>query len=505
MEQAIEQLNRAAGLVVPEIILVATVCVNFLAGPFLVSERGEAPAGLRHRWGGLALLGLIVAAGVWLGQRPIAADLTALGPFRSDDLTWLIRGMSLAGGLVLLLMSWNLVDDQRAAEHHACLLLIIAGVNLIAAANDLTVLFLALEVVSIPTYVMLYLSKHDETGNEATIKYFLLSVFSSALLLYGFSFLYGVTGTTNMTAIATALRAGGTQTMPAVLLVAVVGILAGLAFRVTAVPFHFYAPDVFQGTSSSTAGLLAYVPKLAGFVALVRLLLPVIPAEAADVQWTLATAATPILWFLAAASMFVGNVVALQQTDIRRLMAWSSVAHAGYMLIGVTAAPYSGTAVAGTRAMLFYLAAYGAMTVGVFAILAALGRGTRRIEANEDLSGLSQSHPAAALLMTIFLLSLTGLPPTAGFLGKLNLFLAAWSAGTLATQSLAVLLAINAAIGAWYYLRLIGVMYLQPPREPVRQPLDISASLGVGLCGLGTIGLFVVPDWIWQAIQRVMI
>ena len=501
-----EHVLHAASYIVPEIILIATVCIHFLAGPFLVSDRGEAPAGLRHRWGALALLGLLTAMLAWAAYTPEAAVEVWMGAFRVDTLTWYIRGLMLAGGVVLLLTSWNQIDDSRAAEHHACLLAIVAGVNLIAAANDLIVLFLALELVSIPTYLYLYLPRRDAPAQEAVIKYFLLSVFSSALLLYGFSFLFGVTGTTNLTAMHAAFAAGGGTAMPAVLMIALVAVIAGLAFRITAVPFHFYAPDVFQGAPTTGAALLAFVPKVAGFVALVRLLTtPALEATTAPL-WTLATQAMPVLWTLAVITMLAGNVLALIQTDIRRLLAYSSVAHAGYMLVGLTVGDRAGAAVGGIEALLFYLAVYGAMTVGVFAVLVALSRGDRRVESVDDLAGLSQRHPVAALAMAVFLFSLTGLPPTAGFLGKLNLFLAAWSAGTEAGVWLAIVLAVSAAIGAWYYLRIIGVMYLRPSihEEPAAgRAIEGPAYVGVVLCALATVGLFAAPGWLWQIVEKV--
>lgn len=498
MNDAVERIAGAWEYVLPEVVLVATACVHFFAGPFLVSERGEAPAGLRHRWGGLALAGLLAAAGFWLNTRPIA-DAAPLGPFRLDDLAWFVRGLALAGGALLLLTAWNRVDDDRAAEHHACLLLITAGVSLVGAANDLVTLFLALELVSIPTYVLLYLGRRDVAAQEAVVKYFLLSVFSSALVLFGFAYLYGVTGTTNLTALYAAFESA--RTLPTVLLISAAAVIAGLGFRVTAVPFHFYAPDVFQGTSTGGAAMLSFVPKVAGFVALLRVLVGP-PSDAA--LWSLGERAEPIFWGLAVLSMTVGNVLAFLQTDVRRLMAYSSIAHAGYMLAGLAVAPRVGATVAGIPALLFYLAAYGAMTIGVFAILAAIRSGAPegRSETSDDLAGLNTTHPVAAMLMTVFLFSLTGLPPTAGFLGKLNLFLAAWSAGTPGAQWLAMLMAVNAVISAWYYLRLIGVMYLQPAKAAAR-PLESPAFVGGILCAAATIALFVAPDWLWQTVVRI--
>jgi NADH-quinone oxidoreductase subunit N len=332
------------------------------------------------------------------------------------------------------------------------------------------------------------------------------------MVLFGFSYLYGVTGTTNLTSLHAALVGGSGEPMPAVLRVAVVAVVAGLAFRVTAVPFHFYAPDVFQGTAATGAALLAVVPKIAGLAALLRLLflppgsdgwfdLPTSPS------WTLASEAMPVLWLLAVASILVGNFVALLQTDVRRLLAWSSIAHAGYMLVGLTVGAGGGRG--GLEAMLFYLAAYVAMTVGAFAVLVAAGR-QRTIATIDDLGGLSRTRPAAALAMTVFLLSLIGLPPTAGFLGKLNLLLAAWAAETSAASAfdlwwLAVVLAAGAAIGAWYYLRLIGTMYLGQPRDESHEPTgltDAPALIGVACCALVTVGLFVLPGLLWPLVER---
>jgi NADH-quinone oxidoreductase subunit N len=493
---AIEQLNNALALILPDAVLLATMCLMFFAAPFLVSDRGEAPAGLRDRWGWLSVIGLMVAGYLWWISTP---QPVTTGPFRLDDLAWYVRGLSLGLGLVLVLMTWNQADDARSAETQACLLAIIAGVNLVAAANDLVGLFVALELISIPTYLFLLLPRRDAPAQEATIKYFLLSVLSSAFLLFGLSYLYGATGTTNLEAIYAALAKGSAHDMPMVLGIAVVMMVAGLGFRLTAVPFHFYAPDVFQGAPNSAAAMLSVLPKIAGFVALYRVLAWPLAVEG----WSLGAFAEPLLWWIAVLTMFVGNLLALLQTDVRRLLAFSSVSHAGYMLIGFVVGGKTNAAVNGFEAVLFYLAVYGAMTLGVFAVLAALGRPDRRVSTLADLQGLSRVRPGLAILLTVFLFSLTGLPPTAGFLGKLNLFLAAWGTGTESGRWLAIWLGVNAAIGAWYYLRVIREMYLSDPVTPVENQPAVPALVAVGICTLATLGLFFVPGWLWVAIQRV--
>ncbi len=508
-----EHLTTAVSLILPEVVLLAAACVNLAVGPFLIGEGTPAPNGLRHRWGIWSLLALAIAGWSWLAPVPVS-EASELAPFQSDALVWFVRLLTLATGAIFVLTNWNSTSDHDAAESHACLLLILAGADLIALANDLVVLFLALELVSIPTYLFLYVSRRDASGQEATLKYFLLSVFSSALVLYGFSFLYGVAGSTNLTAIRQAFEAGQSQPMPAMLLVSVVAIVVGLAFRVTAVPFHFYAPDVFQGTSNSAAALLSFVPKVAGFVALVRVLSP--PSLEAALPnggaWSLASRSGDVLSWLAIATMFVGNVLALLQKNVRRLLAYSSIAHAGYMLVGLTVAmpPISnGTSAAqppvigGLPSLLFYLAVYGVTTLGVFALVASLSRPERPLEQTDDLAGLSQTHPAGAFCLTVLLFGLTGLPPTAGFLGKLNLFLASWNHGSDLGRRLAVCLAINAAIAAWYYLRLVGAIYLQPSRDETRRSAGIPAFIGVSLCAFASLALFFAPDWLWQALQQV--
>src|SRR5262245_41375680 len=258
LSMPIEQIQHAAALVVPEAILLGTMCVMFLAGPFLVSDAGTAAPGVRHRWGALSL-GALAAA--WFAWRQLAPQSDIVGRFRADELVWYVRGLTLVVGATLVLLIWNQIDDGHAAEAHACLLAILSGVNLTAAANDLVTLFLALELVSIPTYVLLYLPRRDTAMREATLKYFLLSVFSSALLLYGMAWLFGVAGTTSLAGIAQQALAAKVSLDDGPVQMAVALMVAGLAFRITAVPFHFYAPDVFQGVTSSAAAMLSVVPK----------------------------------------------------------------------------------------------------------------------------------------------------------------------------------------------------------------------------------------------------
>jgi NADH-quinone oxidoreductase subunit N len=496
----------------PEIVLGVCACVVFLGG---VCCRPN-----RHWWAGFSLVGILVAGAalaLTAGERYASPEVSRAavfaGPIVNDSLALLIKLVALAGGAILVLFSWNELPDRQAADYFACLLLITAGVCLTGAANDLVVLFLALELISIPTYVMLYLPRHDTAAQEAAVKYFLLSVFSSALLLFGFSYLYGVAGTTNLPTLFDTVHRAGTGDLPAVAQVAVVLVVAGLGFRITAVPFHFYAPDVYQGTATVNAAVLAFVPKVAGFVALLRLLGFVLPAEVQRANYLgsgLSAQVPLLLWFLAAISMFLGNLLALLQDNLKRLLAYSSVAHAGYMLIALAVAPYlrdaQGTSGKdGIEALLFYLVAYGAMTIGAFGVIVYLDSPQRPVETVDDLGGLARSHPGVALMMVLFLFSLIGIPLTAGFTGKFFVFSGAMMVPTTdqsaayATlfRTLALLGVVNAALGAWYYLRIVSVMYLRNPVKPPERRGAWPTLVGLWVCALLTLGLSAGPAATW--------
>jgi NADH-quinone oxidoreductase subunit N len=499
MNIAIEQLKNGVYFLVPELVLVATVCVMFVTGPFLVSETGEAAAGLRRRWGALALAAISVAAFFWWNgaeSQPAGA-----GPFRADALTWYVRGLTLALGAVISIILIDQVDEGHSAESQACLLAIMVGANLTAIANDLVVMFLALELVSIPTYVFLYLPRRGEANQEATIKYMLLSIFSSAIVLYGMCMLYGAAGSTNLEGIAQSINADASESSATLIQLSVALLIAGLSFRLGAVPFHFYAPDVFQGVTSSSAAMLSYVPKVVGFVALLRLL-PLAGAlggaEVVD-----GPSARVLLAALAIATMTIGNILALRQENLYRLMAYSSVAHAGYMLIGLVVESRQDD-VSGVGALLFYLATYGLITIGIFALFAGVSHEKSPIRMVKDLAGLSRIHPAVALSLAVCLFSLTGLPPTVGMLGKLNLFLASWGDGTNLGRWLAIILAGNAAISAWYYLRLIGVMFFDAaPAGERSSRLTLAPAIAGGLCAAASIVLFIAPQELWEAAVQI--
>lgn len=485
-------------LVLPEVVLIATVCLMFLSAPFLVGETGATTPGIRHRWGVLSLFAIGVAAWFWMNTLLVPVND---GPFRLDGLVYFIRGTTLAFGAIISLMLWSQVEDSKAAECQALLLAILAGINFTVAANDLVVLFLGLELVSIPTYVLLALPRRERESQEATIKYFMLSIFSSAIVLYGFALLYGATGTTHFSGIAAAIGGGQAGEISKLLPVSMALIVAGLSFRVTAVPFHFYAPDVFQGSPAFAAGMLSLLPKIVGFAALIRLLSLSVGGASFDGHLDLlGSLVKPLLAMLSVLTMLVGNLMALRQTNIHRMMAYSSVAHAGYMLVGLTIGE-SGTIASGIAALLFYLVNYGIMTLGVFAVLCAISSADRPVRTLNDLGGLSRQHPAAALMLAVMLFSLAGLPPSGGFLGKMNLFLAAWSEGSSLGRYLAYIMAFNAAVSAFYYLRMIAAVYLKPGTGPTTMHMPIPATFAAVLCTVATLAVFLAPQRIWDAAQ----
>ena len=414
--------------------------------------------------------------------------------------------LTLLTGLALILMSAKSCGDAGAPEYFASLLLVVAGGMFVTTANDLVLLFLGLELISVPTYVLLYLPRHDAASQESAAKYFFLSIFSSALFLYGLSFIYGAVGSTNLHAVEEFFNQGPeraflTGTIP----VALVLTVAGLSFKVAAVPFHFYAPDVYQGTTNTLAALLAWAPKAAGIIAMLRIVTFAMSNSGAELSYV-GTQSAWLIWLIAAATMTTGNIMGLLQDNLRRLFAYSSIAHAGYMLLGIGAACVGGGAYltdSGSDSVVFYLLVYAVMTLGAFAVLIYMSSPNRPIENVDDLAGLSGSHPAVALAMAVFLFSLTGIPITAGFWGKLALFSSALACNEPSYTYLAVIGVINAAISSYYYLRIIGVMYMRDTATPVEADGG-GAALGVIVTCFAltlAVGLFPGPFLEWVSVD----
>lgn len=372
------------------------------------------------------------------------------------------------------------------AEYYPLLLLATTGMVLLASANDLIMVFISIEILSLALYVMVGIARADPRGREASMKYFLLGAFSSAILLYGVALAYGATGQTNIARIARAVAAGTSDggAVDARLIFTAAALLAvGFAFKVAAVPFHMWTPDVYQGAPTSVTGFMAAGTKAAGFAALLRVFLVALGA----LQWDW----RPALWVLALATMIVGSLVAIAQSDVKRMLAYSAIAHAGFALVGVVAASQDGTAGA-----LFYLLAYALMTLGAFgAVMISGPRGDERLDL-AAWAGLGQRHPVFAGAMTLFLLSLAGIPPTAGFMGKFYVFQAAIDADE---TSLVVAGALVSVVAAFFYLRLIVLMWLQEPAGEI-PGIDTStaAVVSIGVAAAATLVLGVVPQGLFD-------
>jgi len=382
-----------------------------------------------------------------------------------------------AVGLVLLLsLDYVRRQGMESGEFYILVLFAALGMMLMASAGDLIMVFLGLETMSISLYVLAGFFRNRLEAGEASMKYFLLGAFASGFFLYGIALVYGATGATNLDRIAAAV-AGGAARDP--LLVIGLGLLlVGFGFKISSVPFHNWAADVYQGAPTSVTVLIATGSKAAAFAALVRVLLSALRGAPAD--WV------PVVWVLAALSMTMGNLVAIAQRDLKRMLAYSSIAHVGYILVGVVA----GGAL-GYGAVLFYLLVYTFTTAGAFGVVLLLERRGAGSVGVGQVAGLAARHPLLALVLTVFLLSLIGIPPTAGFVGKFYLFGGAVQAGFI---WLAVIGVLNSAIGAYYYLRVIVYMYMRDPdAETAELAPSFAGGLALAVALWGVIHLGVMP------------
>lgn len=493
----IEVARQTVVTLLPEILILLAATAIMTAGAFVQWPR-RYWAALASGTLGAALIALLAVSGDQ-GATDIYASVAL-----NDSLAFYARLFLLLTGLLVMALAHDQVDEGRAPEFFGCLLIVHAGSMLVATANELVFLFVSLELVSIPTYLLLYLPRRTMTTQESATKYFFLSIFSSGLLLYGLTFLYGLFGVSNLKALAFLVEFGPIGIQPELSVIAAVFILGGLSFRVAAVPFHFYAPDVYQGSPALIAGLLSWIPKGVGFLAMIRVLTSVL--SPAQVENPVVGKVLLLTWIVAAVTMTLGNTLALRQEDLKRLLAYSSIAHAGYLMIGIVAALHNDVPGSqlylGAEGLLFYLFAYALMTLGVFAVIIALNQGQGRYESVTDLSGLGRSRPLMALAMALCLFSLAGIPPLAGFWGKFQLFAAALSAsrdeGSRALQLLVFIGVLNSAAGAYYYLRIVVMMYLRPAPasdSPAVARLAWPTALALTACAGLTVlfGLFPAP------------
>ena len=459
----------------PEILLTLTGIFIMLAEPCLKPTSSRKPLG----W--LAIAGTLAALFSSSYQIQFGTLRGFSNTIQVDAFSILFHFVILAVVLVTLLGSLDFFQGNasHAGEYFALVCFGAVGMMLMTCSVELLMVFIGLEISSISTYILCGFRKGQATGSESAIKYFLLGSFATAFFLYGVALAFGATGSTNIYAIAHGLQ---TTAAPRLAFLALALILIGLGFKVSAAPFHLWTPDVYQGAPAPVVGLMSTAPKAAAFAVLLRITFTGFPAM--HHRWAI------LMWILAALSMTIGNLGALQQRDVKRMLAYSSIAHAGYLLVAFTAFPFDGIAAA-----CFYTAAYAAMQVGAFAAITQVAGYDERARSLDDYTGLAHSRPLLAALLAFFLLSLIGIPFTGGFFGKFYVFAAAIHGGNL---WLAVIGLLNSGVACFYYLRLLAAVYTRPGTENTRlqqlRPTSIPAAVGLALAAVATLILGILPS-----------
>jgi NADH-quinone oxidoreductase subunit N len=460
----------------PELILTLAGVLIMIAEPCL------KPASSRKPLGWIAVAGTVASLVAAWYQVSLGVTMHAFSnTIQVDAFSVLFHYVIGAVLLVTLLISLDYFEGyaSHAGEYFALLCFGSVGMMLMASSVELLMVFIGLEISSISTYILCGFRKGQATGSESSIKYFLLGSFATAFFLYGVALAFGATGSTNLYAIAHGLE---TPTTPALAFTALALILIGLGFKVSAAPFHVWTPDVYQGAPAPVVGLMSTAPKVAAFAVLLRITFTGFPTY--QHRWTI------LMWILAALSMTIGNLGALAQRDVKRMLAYSSIANAGYLLVAFTAFPFDGIAAA-----CFYTATYSAMNVGAFAVITQVAGYDERARTIDDFTGLGQKRPILAALLGFFLLSLIGIPFTGGFFGKFYVFSAAVHGGHV---WLAVIGLLNSGIACFYYLRLLAAVYTKPGTEGARldrlRPVSVAAGIGLAMAAAATLVLGILPD-----------
>jgi len=453
--------------ILPEIVLSIFGMIVMLVDPLIDEQDGP------RILGGIALAGSLAAIAATLYQ----AQFPGVGFWNMvqvDSFSVFFHFLVAAVAAVVILSSFEYMRVQqiRAGEYYGLVLFGAVGMSLMSSAVELVLIFIALEISSISTYILAGYRRHAAISTEASVKYFLLGSFATAFFLYGVAMMFGATGSTNIATIATVLRSGE---VPVLAYAGVALMFVGLGFKVAAAPFHIWTPDVYEGAPSPVVAYMSTAPKAAAFAVLLRIMFE---ANAPGRIW--------LVWVVAALSMTIGNVAALVQDNVKRLLAYSSIAHAGYLLVAFAALPDNGI-----PAAMFYLASYAAMNVGAFGVVSHFAGAGERYVTLEDYAGLGKRSPLLAGALTIFLLSLIGIPITGGFFAKLYVFSAAFQANLTGLVIIGVL---NSGIGAYYYLRIIVVMYMREARsdEPIA-PVSLGAGTALAISMAATIYLGVLP------------
>ena len=470
--------------ILPELLIVGMACLILVLDPIT-----PAPKKYFLAWMSLGVLGVCAM----LTMADFGDSVVAFGGLVIVDsyaAFWKMLLYLVSGLTILLSMSYLKEEKIQLAEYYAFVLLALVGMMVMVSGTDLLTIYLGIELMSITLYIMAGLKRSDVRSIEASAKYFVLGAFSSGILLYGISLLFGVTGSTRLSEISTVVNGSGVN--DPLMLLALMLIIVGFGFKVAAVPFHMWIPDVYEGAPTSVTAFMAVASKAASFAAFLRVLLEAFGGV--KPHWNM------LILVLCVATIALGNLVAIVQTNVKRMLAYSSIAHAGYALIGIVVAGWvgidPGVSSRGVSSLMLYLAIYSFMTLGAFAMVAILRKGGLEGEEIEDFTGLAKRHKGGAFLMLIFMVSLAGIPPTAGFIGKFYLLMAAVNADLV---WLAIVGLIFAAISAFYYLRIVVVMYMHDPSPEqeantrlVLSP-QVSVVLACAVAGVVLLGIFPGP------------
>src|SRR5262244_749655 len=451
--------------ILPELVLSASGIAVMMIDPLLKPGASRKGLGLLSLGGTLAAIAAVFCQIAWLARDPGFAAPGWFGMVRVDSFSTFFHILIPAISAVCILASLEYLDAQniRSGEYYGLILFGTVGMTLMSSAVELVLIFIALEISSISTYILAGYRRRTAASTESSLKYFLLGSFATAFFLYGVALVFGATGTTNVLAIPSILgeHVAASGSVSVLVFMATALMIVGLGFKVAAAPFHVWTPDVYEGAPAPVVALMSTGPKAAAFAVLLRVLFG---ANATNWFW--------LIWISAALSMTLGNLGALVQNNVKRMLAYSSIAHAGYLLVAFAAGKDIGLSAA-----IFYTAAYAAMNVGAFAVVSHFGNAGERYVTLEDYAGLGRRSPLLAATLTIFLLSLIGIPITGGFFAKFYVFSAALQANLLWLVIIGVL---NSAVGAYYYLRVIVMMYMREPREETALP-PIPVALGAAL------------------------
>ena len=474
-------------------ILPETVLSLFAMALLLLNVFIPSPSEQKGYLGYLSFVGIAVTFFFIIVGWNVPTELQGgfSGAVMQDRFALFFKGIFLVAAALSVLITDQYMHREECnhGELYPLILLATAGMMLMSSGTDLMTIFLGLELLSVSLYVLAGFNRANLKSNEAGLKYLLLGAFATSFLLYGMALTYGATGSTKVTRIAEYIASHGQVTHNPMLLYGMSLMAVGFSFKIAAAPFHMWTPDVYEGAPTPMTAFMSVGPKAAGFAAFVRVFTIALPALKPD--WT------PLLWGLAVLTMTVGNVIGLYQNNIKRMLAYSSIAHAGYVLVGFTAGNPEGIA-----GILFYMLTYAFMNIGAFAIVILIGKkGEKNVEV-KDYAGLAYKHPLLAASMAIFLLSLAGLPPTAGFIGKFYLFSSAIKGGFI---WLAIIGVLNSVVSVYYYLRVTIFMYMKKPEEEfdwltITPPIVLSLSLAV----IGVIVPGVVPGYILSLAQSAL-